>query len=366
MRNLILILTLIFGTQLVAKSSLTENFVMGDPGIASINALAFGPEGILFVGDSKNATVYAIDTEDTEAVEKAEPVSLKQVDKLIAEQLGTTADQVHIQDMAINPVSKALYLAVHHQDGQPVLLKLSGESFEWVQLDKIRYSEKAITGVYDEDAKDRRGRPLRVWTVSDLSYHNGQVMVTGLSNQEFSSTFKSMAFPFTDAGSQDASLELYHAAHGKYETYAPIKAFTVGEVNGEPHLIAGYTCTPLVVFPLSELSKGTHTKGRTVAELGNWNTPLDIITMSKNGESYLLMANSNRSFMKIKFSDIEAFEGSLTERIKERSGTAGIPFIALPWVNVLQLDKLDDTQFVMLKREANGDLNLVTQNDRWL
>ena len=70
--------------------------------------------------------------------------------------------------------------------------------------------------------------------------------------------------------------------------------------------------------------------------------------------------------MKIKFSDIEAFEGSLTERIKERSGTAGIPFIALPWVNVLQLDKLDDTQFVMLKREANGDLNLLTQNDRWL
>ncbi|MEO1450046.1 MAG: hypothetical protein AAFV07_10995 [Bacteroidota bacterium] len=366
MKNLILMGCLLMSFSLSAKSNLTANFVMGDPGIASINALAFGPEGILFIGDSKNATVYAIDTEDTEAHKSADAISIKQVDKLVAEQLGTTPDQIHIQDMAVNPVSKVLYLAVHHQDGKPVLLKLAGETFEWVALDKVSYSQKAISGVYDEEAKDRRGRPLRVWTVSDLSYYDGQVLVTGLSNQEFSSTFRSLGFPFSDEGSQDASLELYHAAHGQYETYAPIKAFTVGEVNGAPHLIAGYTCTPLVVFPMDELAKGTHTKGRTVAELGNWNTPLDMITMTKGGETYLLMANSNRSFMKIKFSDIEQFEGSLTERIKERSGTAGIPFIALPWVNVLQLDKLDDTQFVMLKRESTGELNLVTQSDRWL
>ncbi|MEQ9303857.1 MAG: hypothetical protein RJQ14_08075, partial [Marinoscillum sp.] len=41
---------------------LTANFQQGDPEIKSINALAFGPEGIIFLGDSKNARVFAIAT----------------------------------------------------------------------------------------------------------------------------------------------------------------------------------------------------------------------------------------------------------------------------------------------------------------
>ena len=35
-------------------TTLTADFITGDTGIASINALSFGPEGILFVGDSKS------------------------------------------------------------------------------------------------------------------------------------------------------------------------------------------------------------------------------------------------------------------------------------------------------------------------
>jgi hypothetical protein len=39
------------------KTALTSNFVTGNPEVASINAMSFGPEGILFLGDSKNATI---------------------------------------------------------------------------------------------------------------------------------------------------------------------------------------------------------------------------------------------------------------------------------------------------------------------
>lgn len=348
-----------------AKDDLKKNFVIGNPGIQSINALSFGPEGILFIGDSKNAMVYAIDTKDVEKIEKAEAISMNKVDEKIADVLGTSADKIAIQDMAVNPLSKKVYFAIHHEDGTPVLLTLSGDSFEWMSLDNVSHSKKEINDALAPDAEDKRGRSLRVWTVSDLTYHAGKVMVSGLSNKEFGSTFRSMPFPFEDT-EEDATLEIYHAAHGKYETHAPIKAFTVGMVNGKEHLVAGYTCTPLVVFPVEKLSSGEHVKGRTVAELGNWNTPLDMIVMEKEGNAYLLMANSNRSFMKIKFSDIERFEGSLTDPIQERSGTAGVDFISLPWVNVLQLAKLDDQQFVMLKRQANGDLDLLTQGERWL
>ena len=342
----------------------TASFVEGTPEIQSINALTFGPEGILFLGDSKSAKVYAIETGDTEKAE-VEKLELNKVDELIASSLGTTKDDISIQDMVVNPLSKATYFAVELGDGTPVILKLVDGTFENVSLSNIKYAEAPISNVLAPDAEDRRGRSLRVWTVSDLNYYDGQVMVSGLSNQEFSSTFRSIKFPFA-GDEQSSSLEIYHAAHGRYETYAPIKSFTAATVSGKPHLIASYTCTPLVVFPLEELKPGEHVKGRTVAELGNWNTPLDMVVMQKEGKQYLLMANSSRALMKIKFEDIEEFEGSLTSPVEERSATAGVDFIALPFVNVQQLDKLNDESFVLLQRQANGDLNLLTQSNRWL
>lgn len=342
----------------------TADFVEGSPEVKSINALTFGPEGILFLGDSKSAKVYAIETGDTKA-NRIETLELSKVDELIASSLGTTKDDISIQDMVINPISKATYFAVALGDGTPVLLKLVDNTFENVSLKNIKYAEAPISNVLAEDAEDRRGRSLRIWTVSDLNYYDGQVMVSGLSNQEFSSTFRSIKFPFA-GDEQSSSLEIYHAAHGRYETYAPIKSFTAATVNGKPHLIASYTCTPLVVFPLDELKPGEHVKGRTVAELGNWNTPLDMVVMQKEGKQYLLMANSSRALMKIRFDDIENFDGSLTTPVEERSATAGVDFIALPFVNVQQLDRLNDDNFVLLQRQSNGDLDLLTQSNKWL
>lgn len=346
------------------KIDYTTNLVKGNPEIASINALAFGPDGILFIGDSQNAKVVAIDTGDKTPSE-AQPVNVVNVDLKIAELLGSHPDQVNIQDMVVNPVSKVIYIAVHHENGTPALFRLSGEKLEWVPLDNVPYSQNEINRALSADSKDRRGNSFRRWTVSDLSFHNGKVLVTGLSNREFGSTFQAMNFPF-NREVEDATLEIYHAAHGQYETQSPVKSFTTAHVGGQDYLIAGYTCTPLVLFPMSELKNGVHSKGRTIAELGNWNTPTDMIVMEKGEESYLLIANTNRSLMKIKFSDIERFEGSLTTPVKERSGTAGIDFIALPFVNVLQLDRLDEKYFVLLKREVNGELNLITESDRWL
>ncbi len=343
-------------------SSVFDNFKTGDPEIRSMNALAFGPEAILFIGDSKSASVVAIETGDTEAVESSETIEIQNFDQELAAALGTKTENITIQDLAVNPISKKIYIAVHMNDGSPVLLRLSGGKFEPVNVKDIRYSDVSIDNAPAEDAKDRRGRSLRVWAVSDLGYYNGKVMVSGLSNQEFGSTFRSIPFPFS--GKQDhASLEIYHGAHGQYETNAPIKTFTVTQLNGQEYLVASYTCTPLVLFPLEDLKFGTHVKGRTVAELGFGNTPLDMITMQKEGKSNLLMANSNLTVITVKYEDLEKYEGSLTEPIQT---TEGVDHFNLPLVNVLQLDKLDDNQFVILQRRSNGDLNLRSLTVRWL
>lgn len=347
------------------SNSLTKGFKKGNPEVKSINALAFGPNGILFIGDSKSAAVFAIDTKDAELLEKATAVEIKNIDQKIASFLGTEVKNITIQDLVVNPVSKKIYCAVQSSDGTPVLLKIDNGNIQPVSLKDVSYSNVTLNNSPAEDAKDNRGRPLRVSVISDLNYLDGKVMVSGLSNQEFRSTLRSIPFPFTKIQDQ-SSLEIYHAAHGRYETEAPIQTFTTADLKGKKYILASYTCTPLVLFPMEDLKAGTHVKGRTVAELGAGNRPLDMITMKKGNDQFLIISNSNRPVMKVKYQDLESYQESLTTPVKESFKSAGVPYVSFPFVNVLQLDKLDDTQFVYLQRNSNGDLNLQTQNNQSL
>ena len=208
------------------SEDLTANFTFGDPGIGSINALSFGPDGILFIGDSKNAMVYALDTQDTNKKANSEEINITEFDQKVAASLGTTVDKISISDMAVNPLSKTPYFAVNMEDGATVLLRLNGETLENVSLNEVSYSKISLANPIDAEAKSKRGRPQRVWAVADLKFHGDRILVSGLSNKEFASTFRSIPFPFTDAQDQ-TSLEIWHAAHGKYETHAPIKTFDV-------------------------------------------------------------------------------------------------------------------------------------------
>jgi len=346
-------------------STLKANFTVGDTQIASINSLSFGPEGILFIGDSKNAMIYAIDTKDLQKNEKAAEIKLDAFDTKVAAALGTSADNILITDMAVNPLSKTVYLSVHVTDGTPVLLKLNGENLENVSLKNTSHSKIALADPVASDAKDRRGRSQRVWAIADMKYHNGTVMVTGLSNKEFSSTFRSIPFPFTNK--QDhSSLEIWHAAHGRYETYAPIKAFNIINIDAKDYLMASYTCTPLVLFPLDELKGGKHIKGRTVAELGSGNSPVDMISIEKDGKPYFLMSNTNRSVMRFDYDVIAGFKESLTETVEEFAKAEGVAYVSLPFVNVLQLDNLDAENVLLLRRTSNGDLVLSSRTKKWM
>jgi len=299
-------------------------------------------------------------------VEKGATVEIRNIDQKIAASLGTEVKNIRIQDIAVNPVSKKIYVAVQNVDGTPVLLSLEGDKVQAVSLKDVPFSTASISNAPAEDQKDRGGRPLRDQVISDMNFAEGSVMISGLSNQEFSSSFHRIPFPFTNKDDH-ATLEIYHAAHGRYETNAPIRTFTTAEINGRKYLVASYTCTPLVLFPLDELVPGKHVKGRTVAEFGAGNSPLDMITMKKGDETYLVMSNSNRPVMRVKYKSIAAYQGTLTEPIKESYQTAGVDFVALPVVNVIQMDKLDDTQVIVLQRRTNGDLDLWTaRSDRWL
>jgi len=362
----IALITISAVTKTEKESVLKSNFTLGNAEIASMNSISFGPEGILFVGDSKNATLFALDTKDTKEQEKGTALNMTNFDTKVASSLGTTADQIKITDMAVNPLSKTVYLSVHTNDGTPVLLKLVGEKLENVSLKNISHSKLALSNPVATDKKDRRGRSQRKWAIADLKYHKGTVMLTGLSNKEFSSTFRSIPFPFTKT-QEYASLEIWHAAHGRFETYAPIKTFDIISMNNKEYLLASYTCTPLVLFPMEDLKAGKHLKGRTVAELGAGNAPIDMISFKKeDGKPYFVMSNTNRSVMRFDYDVIANFKETLTETVDDFGVATGVPYVSLPMVNVLQLDNLDASNVVYLQRSSDGDLVLRTRPTKWM
>ncbi len=344
------------------KPALPYGMQIGTPVVKSITALTFGPNGVLFLGDSQNASIISVDTKDTKLNKASKSYDLKQIDQKIAEVLGTTKENISITDMAVNPVSKKLYLAVKSADGTPVLLSLSpSNEFEVVSLKDVAFSSLILNNAPSEEAKDRRGRSLRISSISDLGFANGKLMVSGLSNKEFSSSFRSINFPFTGKQEDESSLEMYHTAHGKYETTSPVRTFSTTTINGKEYVVASYTCTPLVLFAMDEMKPGAAVKGRTIAEMGNQNTPTDMIWLKEGGQNFMVMANDNRPAVKVSHNEIQKFQGSLTERI---ATTGGVNFIALPHQKILQMDKLDDSRAVVIQRKANGDIDLWTSDGK--
>ena len=54
-------------------------------------------------------------------------------------------------------------------------------------------------------------------TITNMNYVNGNVIVAGLSNEEWSSALRSIPFPFKEA-SKGATLQIWHSSHGRFET----------------------------------------------------------------------------------------------------------------------------------------------------
>ncbi|MCG8605794.1 hypothetical protein MJD09_12455 [bacterium] len=196
----------------------------GKPEFQSVGALAFGPDGVLFVGDSKGAAVFAIDVDDQATFGWADRINIRNVDEQIASLLGTSAKEIIVHDLAVHPTSHQIYMTVSRgrgADAMPVIVRVTTESrVEEVSIANVRFSRATIKSVPAPDAKDRRGRSLRTQSITDLGFADGYLYVAGLSNEEFASQLRRIPFPFTDK-SMASSLEIYHVAHGRLKPTPP-------------------------------------------------------------------------------------------------------------------------------------------------
>ncbi len=335
-----------------------DSLQQGTPDIESAGPLAFGPDGILFVGDPRGAAVFAVDTGDAPQGESPASLAVDDLDKKIADLLGTSPKDVLINDLAINPLSGNAYLSVSRGKGPdsiPVLLRVDQDgALSEVSLKNVAFSKALIPNAIDREQTNRRRN--RMMSITDLAYLDGEVYVAGLSNEDFDSRLRTIAFPFQEVGA-GTNVGIFHGSHGRFETASPVRTFVPFNVAGEPHLLAAYTCTPLVKIPVAELKPGAKIKGTTIAELGNRNRPLDMIVYEKGGKDFVLMSNSSRGVMKINTDGI-ADQEAITERIPDKAGTTYETIEALKGVE--QLDRLNDKSAVVLVRSGSGAVNLET------
>ncbi len=352
-------LALLAGTATAANwtSGMTE----GNVALKSAGPIAFGPDGILFIADTRAAALVAVATGDTKAA-AAKAVKIDGINQKLAALLGTAADQLLIEDLAVNPVSHTAYLAVTRGRGTgatPVLVRVKGDgSLEVVSLDKVKHSraelpDAPVEGVQGEGKKQSNPRQE---SITDIAFLEDRLLVAGLSNEEFSSTLRAIPFPFQKVAN-GTSVEIYHGAHGRFETRSPIRTFVAFKVGNEAQLLAAYTCTPLVQFPIGELKPGAKIKGKTIAELGNRNRPLDMIVYQKDGKDWLLLANNSRGVMKITTDHIAGAD-SITAPVGG-GGTKGMTYETIEsWKGIEQLDKLDHENAIVIRRAESGALNL--------
>src|SRR6478672_11325388 len=78
----------------------TAGMSKGTPEVKSISALAFGPDGILFVGDA---------TGDTKAGNSKDEYAADDLRAAAGDLFGSKADGITINDLKVNPASGNLY-----------------------------------------------------------------------------------------------------------------------------------------------------------------------------------------------------------------------------------------------------------------
>ncbi len=343
----------------VATELPLKNPVKADPAMKSIGPLAFGPRGVLLIAEPGTASIVAVETGDTSGPAKlAQPV--QDVNAVLATALGATSDQVQIADMAVNPASGKTYFSVRNlaaKNVAVVVIDVSGKAapLALATLPHVRVSLPKI-----------EAGPLR--NISDLAFAGDRVLVTGQSNEEFSSKIFSIALPLAaDSENRTFSAETYHVAHKRWETKAPIQSFIPYDDHGKACVVGAFACTPIAKFPIAELAGGANVRGTSVVELGSGNRPIDLFAYTKDNRGWIV-TNTNRFHQPLfgpskywgvrvstdyldRSAPEQINEAAARRDVKAKSGPAGIEIMD-SLSGAVHIDKLDDSTMIVLREDG--------------
>ncbi|MEO1051047.1 MAG: hypothetical protein AAFX87_10485 [Bacteroidota bacterium] len=364
------LLLLILGTVSV---SIGQTYELNDEQkLAGVTVLAFGPDNVLFIGNSKEAKIHAVKTEAT-PLSNPIPYNMEGFDQMIAEKLGISPREVIVSDMKIHPVSQEAYVAIrlgYQPDATSVIsiVHPATRDIRFLEVSKSNSTSITLSNPASPDLVFWKETPASALTITDIDYNDGFVYVAGLTNSDFASNLRKIAYPFNDTQEAVKSIEMYHAVHTQNETRAPIRTMLFAELNGASTLVASYTCTPLVTIPTAEIKQGASITGKTIAELGYGNTPIDMLVVTTQGfdgsmSKSLLVTHKNRGGSMIPLNSVEAGangDGMAGQQAMFATGLEGIQEI--PTANVMQIDVQNPQMLGIVRRNIEtGAIDLVSE-----
>lgn len=333
---------------------------------SSATVLEFGGEDTLFVADSDAGKVHAYSLPEFEAFEGTpRSYNLNGFGAQLAEHFDINQSSIVFYDVVVHPVSREAFVSFStDSDSYVVRVNHDGQINQFDLTDE--HTSVTLEGAADDSVTFWRDIPASTFSVTDLDFVDDELFVSGLTTGEFSSTLRRIPFPF-DGKEHTASIEMYHALHGQNETRAPIRAMEVVSIDGKKTVVAAYTCTPLVTVPVEELKDGTHVLGKTIAELGYGNTPLDVVSFSATSrrgqtEDFVLVLNREKAADLIRMTDLTTAVEADSITAKAGPGqTLGVTTSVVPMTGVLQAADQDSEFLLALQRNLEtGDMDLVS------
>lgn len=355
-------LVVLLALTLAADAGVLGKTIQGKPAVKRIDVIAFGPDGVLFIGDGAGAQIFAVQTAEKPRTSKTVARGkIAAINARLAEKIGAKPDGIEITDFAVNPATSTAYFAVRKQDDKSsLIMTLSGEQIGLLDLDNVTYARIALPP----------GDSSPVAKITDIAWADDRIVAGATANEEFASKIFLARAPLNhEEAGEIHSAETYHVSHRKWETKAPMSVIMPFRENGQTWVAGAFACTPVVKYPLDALQPGAKVKGTSVLEIGSGNRPLDMFTYEKDGKEYILTNTFRFHHEKSPFGPSPywtvRFERSLldeNEAVNEKalqrlaSGQPASPRVQMieAYSGVMHMDRVGTSDAAVLRVGENG------------
>lgn len=353
-RSLSLACVLLFGVSTFVQAD------QGNPKVASIEAIAFGPNGLLLIGGG--ARVVTVETGDVKPAPWSK-TEIANIDQVLAGKLGLEPKDIEIRKLAVNPASGKAYVALQSlktKTGIIVTIDGAGNVAEF-PLDDVKFN-----------AYNLATPKASITKVTDLAWAGGKIVVATQATDKFASRVFTINPTAKDGSPTQISTKTFHVGHNRWETEAPLRVLMPYVDKGKNSVVGSFTCTPVVRYDLDDAKNDDQIVGNSVVELGTGNTPRSMFAYERDGKRFLLVS-VGRNNKKPAFGFPSAYwvarvdaellneTTNINEKAPWRIGGKNLVGdrveVAKEYFGTQQMDKLDATRALVIT-ESKGGLSL--------
>ncbi len=244
-------------------------------------------EVVLFAASNAEGKIYAIRLDDNKASDAGNNLITKDIAGFgdrIAATLGLQFHQMAIEDMKLNPLSKALYMLVgSKQNAERKLVRVSnsGEKIDPVDLSNVTYAEIEFS-----TAGDR---------IQDIVWGDERLFLSYQKPASLKGYVAEVASPIENGFVVQSRATTVFKTNwgGDYFTNAPLETLAYLDINGDKRLAGITVCAPGFSFPVQSINNGTDLL--QIKEYFNLNNgfPKKAFGVEHMGKTYLIELHDN-------------------------------------------------------------------------